>query len=122
MAFCHCSACRRASGSAFAVNGSVAKSDVSWPSGLDRLREYESTPGKFRAFCSGCGSPVYARTLREPESISIRMGLVNEDPSVRPDAHYNVASKSSWFTITDDLVQHPEDTDTDVKSSAEKLG
>jgi hypothetical protein len=113
MAFCHCTKCRQASGSAFAVNGRVRASDVSWPAGRETIREYESTPGKLRAFCSACGSPIYARTRSEPESISIRMGLVAEDPGIRPDAHYNVGSKAPWFTVTDGLVQYPEDTDTD---------
>ena len=31
-----------------------------------------------------------------------------DDPPVRPELHCFVASKASWFDITDDLPQYPE--------------
>lgn len=104
---CHCSFCRRASGSAFAANASVAKSAFRLRSGEALLREYESTPGKFRSFCSGCDSPIYARHVAAPELLRIRVGTLTSDPSSRPRGHFDVASKAPWFTIADDLPQKP---------------
>jgi hypothetical protein len=107
--FCHCSQCRRASGSAFAVNAPVRARYLSFRAGRDVITEYESTPGKFRAFCSGCGSPIYSRLASDPETFRIRMGTLDDDPGRRPFAHFWVGSKAAWFEITDGLPQHPGD-------------
>lgn len=112
-AYCHCTSCRRASGSAFAANSPVPAAEVKWTSGRESIREYESSPGKFRAFCSRCGSPIYARLVAQPDWFSIRLGLIDADPGHRAQAHFNVASKAPWFIVTDDLPQYPGDTETD---------
>ncbi len=109
-AYCHCTSCRRASGSAFAANGPVSAEDVTWPAGRESIAEYESSPGKFRAFCRGCGSPIYARRVTAPGRLSIRLGLIDEDPGHRAQAHFNVSEKAPWVPVTDGLPQHAGDT------------
>lgn len=102
---CHCSSCRRASGSAFASNATIPSAAFTLRSGDDLLREYESTRGKLRSFCSRCGSPIYARLPAMPETLRIRVGTLTSDPVSRPRGHLHVASKAPWFAITDDLPQ-----------------
>lgn len=116
-AYCHCVSCRRASGSAFAANAPVVESDLKWTSGRESIREYESSPGKFRAFCSRCGSPLYARLVAQPGWLSVRLGLIDADPGHRARAHFNVAAKAPWFVVTDDLPQFPGDSETEVVES-----
>jgi hypothetical protein len=101
--YCHCSQCRKASGSAFAANAPVRRRYFSFTKGEEMVREYQSSPGKYRAFCSGCGSPVYSRRDDEPETLRIRLGTLDGDPGRRPLAHVFVASKAPWHEITDDL-------------------
>ena len=60
--FCHCKQCRRANGSAFASNAPVRTQYFKVNQGDDLIREFESSPNKFRAFCSRCGSPIYSAT------------------------------------------------------------
>ncbi len=103
--YCHCSQCRKASGTAFAANADVRRADITFDAGLDRVREYESSPGKFRAFCSACGSPVYSRTAADAGRLRVRLGLLDGDPGRRGLAHCWVASKAPWFEITDQLPQ-----------------
>jgi hypothetical protein len=105
--FCHCSYCRRASGSAFASNATISSASFRLRSGAPLLKEYESTPGKFRSFCSNCGSPIYARVPAVPEVLRLRVGTLTSDPISRPCGHYDVGSKASWFTITDELPEFP---------------
>ena len=61
LAYCHCSMCQRASGSAFGANAPVRARYLEWLTGREVIAEYESSPGKYRAFCSKCGSPLYSR-------------------------------------------------------------
>ena len=106
--YCHCKQCQRASGSAFAANAPVRTSYFDLTDGADLVREYESSPGKFRAFCSRCGSPMYSRRNSEPDLRRVRLGTLDADPGRRPLAHVWVASKAPWFEITDELQQYPE--------------
>ena len=108
--YCHCSQCRRASGSAFATNASVRARYLHLRSGRELIREYESSPGKFRAFCSRCGSPLYSRLAADPETFRIRLGTLDGDPGRRPLSHFWVGSKAVWHEITDALAQFEGDT------------
>lgn len=105
-ALCHCSQCRKANGSAFACNASVRSSYLEFVSGRDLIREFESSPGKLRAFCSRCGSPIYSRVSADPESFRLRLGVLDGDPGRRPLLHVFVGSKAAWFEITDSLPQY----------------
>jgi hypothetical protein len=94
---CHCSLCRRASGTAFATNASVRADSFRAAAGAELVREYESSPGYFRAFCSRCGSPLYGSGERFPELRRVRLGVLDGDPGARPAAHVWVGSKAPWF-------------------------
>jgi hypothetical protein len=106
--YCHCKQCQRASGSAFAANAPARTQYFEITSGGDLLTEFESSPGKFRAFCSRCGSPIYSRRDSEPDLRRVRLGTVDGDPGRRAMAHIWVSSKACWHEITDDLPQYPE--------------
>jgi hypothetical protein len=105
---CHCQQCRRASGSAFAANAPVRTKYFELLSGNDLVTDYESSPGKFRAFCRRCGSPVWSRRTSEPDLLNLRLGSLDGDPERRPLAHVWVDSKAPWHEITDALPQYPE--------------
>ncbi len=113
LAYCHCSMCQRASGSAFGANAPIRSQYLKWGAGREAIAEYESSPGKFRAFCSKCGSPIYSRHAAEPDSFRIRLGTLDGDPERRALAHFWVSSKASWFDITDDLPRYPAGSATD---------
>jgi len=100
--FCHCAQCRKANGSAFATNAPV-RAQYLEIDGREGIREYESSPGKFRAFCSRCGSPLYSRRETEPGILRLRLGTLDGDPGRRPQAHVWVGSKAPWYEIADSL-------------------
>lgn len=113
--YCHCKQCQRATGSAFAVNADVREKYFELLSGADLVREYESSPRKYRAFCSRCGSPVYSRSDDRPEVRRVRLGSLDSDPGRRPLVHVWVDSKAPWYEIHDALPQYPEGLPPDVK-------
>jgi hypothetical protein len=106
LAYCHCESCRRASGSAFGANADVRVANLRWLAGRETLREYESSPGKLRAFCPRCGSPVFSRRVDQPEIVRIRFGLLDADPGRRPFGHFFVSEKAAWYEIADAVPQH----------------
>ena len=104
--YCHCKMCQRASGSAFASNAPLRTRYFEIRAGRELVTEYESSPGKYRAFCGRCGSPLYSRRDDEPELRRIRLGTLDGDPERRPLAHVWVGSQAPWYTIADALPQY----------------
>ena len=105
VAHCHCVACRKAQGGAFATNAPVRTKYFRLVSGADVVTEFESSPGKKRCFCRVCGSPLWSYRVSDPDIIRIRLGLLDSEPGRRPLAHTWVSEKAPWFEITDDLPQ-----------------
>lgn len=106
--FCHCSQCRKAQGAAFGANAAVKADDFRITAGENALTAFESSPGKTRAFCKVCGSPILSRLDSRPGVIRLRIGTLDSKIDARPVAHIFTASKSEWFAIHDDLPQHPQ--------------
>jgi hypothetical protein len=101
--YCHCSLCRRATGSAFATNASVAEDAVRVVAGVELVTEYPDKSESFRAFCSRCGSPVFKR--HPARGITrVRLGTIDGDPGRRPEAHIWTGSKAPWDVIPDDTL------------------
>jgi hypothetical protein len=105
---CHCSMCRKNSGSAFMACTQVASKDFKWTKGENLLGSYESSPGAKRMFCKNCGSPVAGGGESMKDSLFLYLSSLDEDPGMRPQAHIFVGSKAPWFEITDQLPQFKE--------------
>ena len=103
---CHCSNCRRATGSAFKPFAGIARDQLAVTQGTDSLRLYGDAVAH-DAHCGTCGSLLYS-VVREGAYVHVTLGTLVDDPSIRPSAHIFVGSKAPWYTITDDLPQHQE--------------
>jgi hypothetical protein len=107
--FCHCSRCRKASGSAFTAMIGVRAEDVSWISGRDAIIRFEAPvlkhpPGFRTAFCGRCGAPMPIFN-EDDDWFEIAAGVLDEDPILRPDRHIFIECRSPWYEIRDDLPQ-----------------
>lgn len=102
---CHCSLCRKMSGSAFSSGATVPAASFRFISGQELLREWESSPGYHRVFCGRCGSPLIKRKDGDPESLRLRVGTLDSDPAVKASKHTHVRSKAPWVEIQDGLPQ-----------------
>lgn len=105
--YCHCVSCRKASGSSHAANAPIERQNFHLLSGADTLREFESSPGMFRAFCTNCGSPIYAFRAERPELLGIRLGSLDTPFTKQAKEHRYVAEKAPWEEIGDHLPQYP---------------
>jgi hypothetical protein len=101
---CHCSNCRRTTGSAFKPFAGIARVKFGLTKGDDRLRLYgEETAHD--AHCDRCGSLIYS-VVRDGAFVHVAMGTLIDNPSIRPSAHIFVGSKAPWYTIADRLPQY----------------
>jgi hypothetical protein len=112
--YCHCRDCQKASGSAHAANAPVDRRDFRLVAGADALKQFESSPGKFRAFCSRCGSPIYAYLTATPDVLRLRLGSLDTPFDKQPRAHTWVCQKAPWAPISDALPQFQKWASKDV--------
>jgi len=104
---CHCTRCRKVSGSAFVAGLGVRARDFRLLEGGEWIRRYrapirEHPPAYAVAFCSRCGSPV-PDPPDGADWFEIPAGLLDDDPQLRPERHIFVECAAPWFSIADAL-------------------
>jgi hypothetical protein len=98
---CHCTRCRRVTGSAFAALVGVHTEDFRLLAGRELIACYEAPlverPPPYRVFfCRRCGSPA-PDPDPTPPWFEIPAGLLAGDPGIRPDKHIFVEHQAPWF-------------------------
>ncbi len=103
---CHCITCRKAHGSAFSSVAAVSDGDFTL-FGNASLASFESSPGKKRFFCVGCGTHIYAK--REGSGhVILRLGSLDADPNATEKAHIWVSQKAPWYSLGKALPEYEE--------------
>ncbi|WP_199608799.1 GFA family protein [Flocculibacter collagenilyticus] len=100
---CHCSKCRKSSGTAYATNGFINRSDLTITEGKQLISFYEMSPGKKRHFCQVCASPLYSSNASDTNRLRLRLGALDTAISERPISHNFVSSKADWDTVESSL-------------------
>lgn len=103
---CHCSLCRKNSGTAFATNGFIRSEGFRIVSGADSIGIYEFKPGKKRHFCRTCASPIYSSNDQDPSRLRLRLGILDSDISERPISHNFITSKANWEELDENLPRY----------------
>ena len=105
--YCHCSRCRKFTGSAHAANILINPEQFEWLSGEDQIGRYELPEAKHFAtcFCKQCGSslPWLAQSGR---AIIIPAGTLDDDPGMRPTQNIHWSSRASWREAVESLETH----------------
>ncbi|HEU4694784.1 MAG TPA: GFA family protein [Vicinamibacterales bacterium] len=99
---CHCSQCRRATGSAFKPFGGIERFHLKVKKG--RLKIYGDVV-RHNANCITCGSLLYSIIEKMAH---VTYGTLLDAPTLQPQAHIFVGSKATWDVICDSLPQHME--------------
>jgi hypothetical protein len=100
--YCHCTRCRRRTGTAASVQASVVPGSVRIVQGEDALRAWEPPGGFAKVFCGECGAHLFSRPPGETAPGAVRLGAFDEDPGVRPSYRQHVGSAAPWEPLPDD--------------------
>ncbi|MDP1961918.1 MAG: GFA family protein [Reyranella sp.] len=101
---CHCSNCRRTTGSAFKPFAGIARDRLAVTRGRANLLIFGDDNAN-DTHCGVCGSLLYS-VVRDGAFVHVALGTLADEPAIRPTMHIFVGSKAPWFTITDDLPQY----------------
>ncbi|MEQ9637544.1 MAG: GFA family protein [Devosia marina] len=102
--YCHCSRCRRATGSAFKPMALIKTGRLRLVQGEANVLIYGDPADTHDVHCGQCGSFLYS-VIAENGNTHVAMGTLVDDPKVRPSFHMFVGSKAPWHEITDSLPQ-----------------
>jgi hypothetical protein len=104
---CHCETCRKTHGSAFSTVSPVPREKFRFTKGAEALGAFESSPGKFRRFCTRCGSHIMAERVNQP-IVLLRLGCLDTKIDARPRTHIWRSDAASWYDPKDQLPELPE--------------
>ena len=96
---CHCSNCKRRTGSAFGWSAYFADSQVRQKSGDLRLHEIHSAQHQQRWFCADCGTTLFWKASALPEHTGIAGGCFTETPLLEPTLSASNDGKCAWLTL-----------------------
>lgn len=101
---CHCSYCRKDSGSAHAANLFSTNAAISWLTGKENIQTYQLPSTRHvKSFCKSCGSalPVEAGNA---SFLLVPAGSLDSDVNLAPEANIFMASKANWDNRLADAV------------------
>jgi hypothetical protein len=104
---CHCSRCRKSSGSAFVATFHAQAASLRFLSGRELVRSFalpvrESPPAYQRFFCGRCGVQV-PDPNPAGERVEVPAGCMEGELEIRPDRHIYVEHRASWDDALDEL-------------------
>jgi PhnB protein len=99
---CHCSRCRKHSGTFGETQGRVPRDGFRLLQGEELIRSFRPVEGAVKAFCSVCGSSLFGGTWPDCGEVSVRLGALDDDPGIRAQYHSFVASRAPWDDVPDD--------------------
>src|SRR3989442_12906411 len=82
---CHCSKCRKASGTGSNAVHWVRPENVAWISGIESIKRF-TREDRSSAFCGECGSPLPAMD-KDKTKWFVPAGLLDGDPGVGLRGH-----------------------------------
>ena len=105
---CHCSRCRKSSGTGHSSNLFVNEATIAWTGDTGSIKSYKIPEAErfTRTFCTHCGGPL-PREIKEMRMVFIPAGTLDGEPEIRPQARIFSASKASWSCMGDDIPSYP---------------
>jgi hypothetical protein len=107
MIHCHCSRCRKGTGTGHATNLIVPPGHVRWLTGESQITRYELPTAKSfgKWFCSRCGAPL-PRLTRTGKWMVIPAGSLDDAPPMAPTDHLFWESRAPWACDSGGLPTH----------------
>ena len=96
---CHCSLCRRQTGTSSNTSLMIAGKNFRWTAGEQQIRCFVKPSGFRSDFCGRCGSPV-PNPLRGTDYLWVPAGLLEGDIPIEIGAHLCVDSKAGWDVLS----------------------
>lgn len=105
---CHCTSCKKISGSGGTVSGRVRTSAIRVLEGEDLVTTFQPDEGLAKSFCSKCGSNLFGAGWPKSEFTSVRLPGLEEPYEGKIGSHIFVRSLAPWEVLPDDGAERFE--------------
>ncbi len=107
--YCHCSRCRKFTGSLHSANLILPVTQFTWVKGQELVGRYDFPEAKYltTAFCKKCGSSL-PWEAKGGKNIVVPAGTLDEDPGIKPIQNVYWGSRASWCVETGELPKYEE--------------
>lgn len=107
--YCHCSRCRKFTGSAFSPNLLVPPDNFEWTRGEEWVGRFELEGARHFAtsFCKQCGSSLPWLT-QSGKAVIVPAGTLDEKPDLSPSQNIYFASRAPWYEDPASLTHFDE--------------
>lgn len=100
---CHCSRCRKDTGSAHGANLFSSSAQIAWLSGEGNVKTYRVPDTRHeKSFCAECGAAL-PRVQMNGALLVVPAGSLDSPIDMRPNAHICCASRASWDSHLEDI-------------------
>jgi hypothetical protein len=100
--YCHCSDCRKVTGSAFNIGVRVDRKDLAVDARTE-LKSYRSVNDQGRPieryFCGTCGSPIYTLHPTMAEFAWVKAGIIHQAEVVQPAFEIWTQDRVKWGAV-----------------------
>jgi hypothetical protein len=99
---CHCTNCKRRTGSAFGISAYFRRADVLESKGATKIfafRHATKDHDQERHFCPDCGTTLYWYISTMPDLIGIAGGCFGEIPMPEPASSFSHGKKRDWLAL-----------------------
>ncbi|MBI0326865.1 GFA family protein [Burkholderia plantarii] len=108
---CHCTHCRKLSGSPFSFNLAIRETDFE-RNGETKLFMDTGSSGNpvHRHFCGNCGSPIFAKIAAAPGKVIVKAGTLDNPDGLQPRVEIHTEHSLKWLapvTGTTRFAQEP---------------
>lgn len=103
---CHCSRCRKETGSIHGANIFLKNATICWERGNENVMYFKlEGTRKARSFCQICGSGL---PRIEEASVVIPAGSLDKENVVNPTAHIHFSSRAIWEDLLSNIKKFNE--------------
>jgi hypothetical protein len=105
-AICHCSSCKKRTGSAFGWSAYFPDAEVVRKIGTLTVYAKTGNSGYERHFCATCGTTLFWKSFGFlPDQTGIAGGCFVDDPLPPPNFSAQDSTRCAWVTLPDDWVR-----------------
>ncbi len=108
ISMCHCTACQKRSGSAFAAQIRFSASDVEVEGNTTTYTRVADSGGRAHfQFCPTCATVICYQIHADPNIVAVPLGLFADPELPAPGFSVYEARKHPWVSVPEDAVRIP---------------
>ncbi len=107
---CHCTSCKRETGSAFVLNAIIEREAITLEQGEIAVTTWPTESGRPHDIhrCAACSGVVWSDYGRRRTMVFLRVCTLDEPARLPPDVHIFTRSKLPWVTLPPDRPAYEE--------------